>query len=177
MLEQGNDPADFTEDDYNAAIAELQAQIDAGQIRQVSGNDYIGGMEGGDVVAVIAWSGDIASIVSKKYSFDFVLPESGGTLWTDNMLVPAMALHSNNAERLMNYYYDPKVAAEVAAYVQYICPVEGAQAADGEDRPEPRRQPLDLPDGRGPRQGPHLQGADLLEQAKYDQAFQTVIGN
>ena len=29
----------------------------------------------------------------------------------------------------MNYYYDPAVAAEVAAYVNYICPVEGAQEA------------------------------------------------
>ena len=29
----------------------------------------------------------------------------------------------------MNYYYDPEVAAQVAAYVQYISPVEGAQEA------------------------------------------------
>ena len=57
MLEQGNDPADFTEDDFNAAIAELQKQIDSGQIRQVSGNDYIAAMETGDVVAAIALVG------------------------------------------------------------------------------------------------------------------------
>jgi spermidine/putrescine transport system substrate-binding protein len=29
----------------------------------------------------------------------------------------------------MNYYYDPVVAAEVAAYVQYISPVAGAKEA------------------------------------------------
>ena len=34
----------------------------------------------------------------------------------------------------MNYYYEPEVAATLAAWVNYICPVEGAQAGDGEDR-------------------------------------------
>ena len=88
MLAQGNDPANFTEDDYNAAIAELQKQIDAGQIRQVSGNDYIAALETGDVVAAIGWSGDVAALGDP---YKFVIPESGGTLWTDNMLIPAMA--------------------------------------------------------------------------------------
>ena len=62
MLAQGNNPADFTEDDFNAAIAELQKQMDAGQIRQVSGNDYIAALETGDVVAAIGWSGDVAAL-------------------------------------------------------------------------------------------------------------------
>ena len=45
------------------------------------------------------------------------------------MMVPALAAHKRNAELLMNYYYDPVIAAEVAAYVQYISPVNGAQEA------------------------------------------------
>ena len=45
------------------------------------------------------------------------------------MLVPNKATTRRNAEKLMNYYYDPKVAAELAAWVNYICPVEGAQEA------------------------------------------------
>jgi spermidine/putrescine transport system substrate-binding protein len=177
MLAQGNDPADFTEDDYNAAIAELQKQMDAGQIRQVSGNEYITSMEGGDVVAAIAWSGDIASIVSKKYSFDFVLPESGGMLWTDNMLVPAMARHKNNAERLMDYYYDPEVAAKLAAYVQYICPVQGAQKAMEKIDPTLVDNPLIFPTAEDLAKTHIFKALTSSEQAKYDQAFQTLIGN
>ena len=177
MLAQDNDPADFTEDDYNAAIAELQEQMDAGQIRQVSGNEYITSMEGGDVVAAIAWSGDIASIVSKKYSFDFVLPESGGMLWTDNMLVPAMARHRNNAERLMDYYYDPEVAATLAAYVQYICPVEGAQAAMEKIDSSLVDNPLIFPTSEDLAKTHIFKALTSSEQAKYDQAFQTLIGN
>ena len=148
MLGQGNDPADFTEDDFNAAIAELQAQIDSGQIRQVSGNDYIAALETGDVVAAIGWSGDVAALGDP---YKFVIPESGGTLWTDNMLVPAMARHKNNAERLMDYYYDPAVSAELAAWVQYICPVKGAQEEMAKIDAEPGREPLHLPDGGRPR--------------------------
>ena len=124
MAWQGADPSNFTGDQWNAAIAELTKQVDSGQIRQVSGNDYAGALESGDLIAVIGWSGDMIQLGDK---FGVGLPETGGTLWTDNMLIPALAQHKTNAELIMNYYYDPKVAAQVAAYVQYICPVEGAQ--------------------------------------------------
>ena len=91
---------------------------------------------------------------------EFAIPEAGGTLWSDNMMVPVGSPHLGNAENLMNYYYDPEVAAQVAAYVNYISPVEGAQRGDGEDRPGPRREPVDLPDRRDPRQGQRVPDAD-----------------
>jgi hypothetical protein len=40
--------------------------------------------------------------------------------------VPIGATHKKNAEALMNYYYDPVNAAELAAWVNYITPVAGA---------------------------------------------------
>jgi spermidine/putrescine transport system substrate-binding protein len=68
-------------------------------------------------------------VIALGEDYGFSLPESGGTLWTDNMLIPSLAQHKLNAEEIMNYYYEPEVAAKVAAYVNYLCPVEGAQAA------------------------------------------------
>jgi spermidine/putrescine transport system substrate-binding protein len=174
MLEQGNDPADFTEDDFNAAIAELQKQMDAGQIRQVSGNDYIAAMENGDVVAAIGWSGDVAALGDP---YKFVIPESGGTLWTDNMLVPAMARHRNNAERLMDYYYDPAVSAELAAWVQYICPVKGAQEEMQKIDPSLVENPFIFPTDKDLENVTVFKTLTSSEQVKYDQAFQTLIGN
>ena len=126
MAYQGADPSNFTDDQFNAAIELLTQQVDNGQIRQVTGNDYAGALESGDVIAVIGWSGDMIQLGE---DFGVALPETGGTLWTDNMLIPALAAHKKNAELIMNYYYDPVIAAEVAAYVQYICPVKGAQEA------------------------------------------------
>ena len=126
MAAQGADPSNFTDDQFQAAIAELQAQIDSGQIRQVAGNDYVAALETGDVIAVIGWSGDMFQLGD---DYGVGLPETGGMLWTDNMLIPSVATHKKNAETVMNYYYDPVVAAEVAAYVQYISPVAGAKEA------------------------------------------------
>jgi spermidine/putrescine transport system substrate-binding protein len=126
MAYQGADPSNFSDDEFNAAIELLTQQVDNGQIRQVTGNDYAGALESGDLIAVIGWSGDMIQLGE---DFGVALPETGGTLWTDNMMVPALAAHKRNAELLMNYYYDPVIAAEVAAYVQYISPVNGAQEA------------------------------------------------
>ena len=81
----------------------------------------------------------------------FVTPEEGLSLWSDNMLVPNLATHQANAEKWIDYYYEPEVAAKLAAWVNYICPVKGAQAGDGEDRPVAGRQPADLPRRRDAR--------------------------
>ena len=48
-------------------------------------------------------------------------------IWADNMLIPNLATHQGNAEEWINYYYEPEVAAKLAAWVNYICPVKGAQ--------------------------------------------------
>jgi ABC-type iron transport system FetAB ATPase subunit len=52
------------------------------------------------------------------------------------MLIPIGSPHKKNAEILMNYYYTPEVAAKVAAYVNYICPVKGARQVIANTRPE-----------------------------------------
>jgi spermidine/putrescine transport system substrate-binding protein len=130
MLEQGADITKFTSDQFGKAIEVIDKQLSSGQIRQVKGNSYKEDLISGDAWAVIGWSGDITQInFENKDQWDFVLPEAGGTLWSDNLMVPIGSPHKENAEILMNYYYGPEVAAEVAAYVNYICPVEGARKA------------------------------------------------
>jgi spermidine/putrescine transport system substrate-binding protein len=119
-----------TTDQWQAGLAVLEKQLANGQIRQVKGNSYKEDLISKDAVAVIGWSGDMFQLEYENGagSFGFAIPESGGTLWSDNMLVPIGAPHKANAEKLINFYYDPAIAAEVAAYVNYICPVKGAQA-------------------------------------------------
>ena len=67
-------------------------------------------------------------------NLQFVVPEAGGMIWTDNMLIPTGG-DIFTASTFMNFVYDPKVAAQIEAYVNYICPVEGAdeeiRALDG----------------------------------------------
>jgi spermidine/putrescine transport system substrate-binding protein len=42
------------------------------------------------------------------------------------MCIPNYARHKSNAEKLMNYYLQPKVAAELDDYIDYIPVVAGA---------------------------------------------------
>jgi spermidine/putrescine transport system substrate-binding protein len=174
MAWQGNDPSSFTTEQFEQAIEALAQQVDSGQIRQVTGNDYIGALEKGDVVAVIGWSGDLFALGD---DFGFGLPESGGMLWTDNMLIPPLASHKKNAEKLMNYYYDPVVAAQVAAYVNYICPVQGAQEAMLEIDPALAESPWIFPNTEILDQSYVFMELTIEQDAEYQRLFQTAIGN
>lgn len=171
---QGADPTNFTDDEFSAAIELLTQQVDSGQIRQVTGNDYIAALENGDVIAVIGWSGDMIQLGE---DFGVALPETGGTLWTDNMLVPALAQHKKNAELAMNYYYDPVVAATVAAYVQYISPVKGAKEAMAEIDPALVDNQWIFPSDETLANSYVFMTLTPEQNDKYEREFQTAIGN
>ena len=143
LMAMGKRSDNFTEADFDDAIALLQSKVDDGTIRQVTGNDYKTAMASGEVIAAIAWSGDMLNDPS---TYGFNIPESGGTLWTDNMLIPVQAAHKKNAEAWMNFYYQPDVAATVAAYVNYISPVAGAQEAMAKVDPAQANNPAIFPD-------------------------------
>jgi spermidine/putrescine transport system substrate-binding protein len=65
-------------------------------------------------------------------------------IWTDNMLIPKKG-DVYTASVLMNYYYDPAVAAKVEAYVNYICPVKGADVELKKTDPDVAKNPLIFP--------------------------------
>lgn len=170
----GYDPSNFTEDQFAEAIEALSAQVNSGQVRQVTGNDYAAALENGDVIAVIGWSGDMYQLGD---DFGVALPETGGTLWTDNMLVPAMAKHKKNAELIMNYYYDPEVAALVAEYVQYISPVDGAKEAMAELDPSLVDNPWIFPSEAQLANSYVFMTLTPEQNEAYQREFQRAIGN
>jgi spermidine/putrescine transport system substrate-binding protein len=169
----GYDPSNFTDDQFQEAIAALTAQIDSGQVRQVTGNDYLTALDTGDVVAVIGWSGDVLTLGD---DFGFTLPESGATLWTDNMLIPSVSTHKANAEALMNYYYDPEVAAEVAAYINYLCPVTGAQEAMEQIDPDLANNEFIFPSQAKLDSAYVFKDLTLEQDEAYQREFQRAIG-
>jgi spermidine/putrescine transport system substrate-binding protein len=112
--------------DFSKSIDRLQKGVDSGQIRQFTGNDYAQMLAKGDVWAAIAWSGDMVQLQADNPKLQFVIPEEGGDIWTDNMLVPTGG-DVFTASTFINYVYRPEVAAQIEAYVNYICPVNGAK--------------------------------------------------
>ena len=149
LLAQGVNLQTVTEDQYMNAVDYMAKQISDGWIRGVKGNEYAEDLTSGDATAVIGWSGDMFILKAENEGkFDFAIPESGGTISGDNLMIPSTASAEGkaNAEKLINFYYDPAIAAEVAAYVNYVCPVKGAQAEMEKIAPELASSPFIFPD-------------------------------
>lgn len=169
----GKDASNFTDADFSAAVAAYQKQIDSGQIRGVMGNDYKTAMASGEVIAGVAWSGDM---LNDPDTYGFAVPEAGGTMFTDMLLVPVQASHQKNAERWINFYYEPEVAATVAAYVNYITPVAGAQEAMQKIDPSLVDNPAIFPDDAARARAKVFMTLDDTQRAKYESEFATLTG-
>ena len=173
-----NIESNFTEAQFMNGIDFLQKKISDGFIRKVAGNSYKEDLISGDAVAVIGWSGDLFQLnTENKGKFDFALPESGGTLWSDNMMIPSTSHNRLNAEKVMNYYYEPAVAAQVAAYVNYICPVKGAQAEMEKIDPVLAKSPFIFPDATALAKAKVFRALTPAEETTFTTAFQKATGN
>ncbi len=144
MLENGDDPGKVTDASYAKALKIVQAAVKSGQVRQFTGNDYSGLMAKGDIVAATVWSGDMVQLHADNANLRFVLPKAGGIIWTDNMLIPKHG-DATTASAFMNFVYDPKIAAQIEDYVNYICPVKGADKVLLKSDPGVAKDPLIFP--------------------------------
>jgi spermidine/putrescine transport system substrate-binding protein len=130
LLAVGVDPLKSTEADWKKAADWLDKQRPL--VRQYYSQNYIQALATGDIWITMAWSGDIfqqnLSGKAVGQGLKFVIPDEGGLLWTDNFVILKEAKNPVSAMMLMDYYYQPKVAAEVTEWVNYISPVPDAQA-------------------------------------------------
>jgi spermidine/putrescine transport system substrate-binding protein len=166
----------FTDDQYNTAIELVTKQVSDGQIRNIKGNSYLNDLKSGDTLAAICWSGDITQLNAEAGdNWEFALPEKGGTLWSDNFVIPMGSSRKANAEKLINYYYEPEVAAEVAAWVNYITPVVGAKEAAVKIDPKLAENQLIFPDAETLSKAHIFRTLSPAEEQKYQTAFQKVI--
>lgn len=171
----GSDPADFDEDGWNNAVDKLKGYVDSGQIRRFTGNDYVDDLNKGDIVACEAWSGDVIAMQFDNPDIKWVVPEEGLVLWSDNMLVPNKATHKANAEKLMNFYYEPINAAMVSAWVNYISPVQGTQEAMKKVDKSLVEEPLIFPTEEFLSNAFSFMATDDKTAEQYERDFQTAI--
>jgi spermidine/putrescine transport system substrate-binding protein len=176
MLAQGKDPASFTDADFDAALAEITSAKDSGQIRGFTGNEYGKPLASGDTAACMAWTGDVVQLRADNPSLGYVLPATGHMLWSDNFVIPNQAKHKKNAEKLINYYYDPKVMATVEDYINYIAPVKGAKESLALSDPAVAKNPLIFPSAEVLAKAHVFKGLTEEEETKYNKKFQALIG-
>lgn len=181
MFRLGTDPSKATAADVDAALAEIGKAVDAGIVRAFTGNEYAEDLVGGNVVLAMAWSGDIIAKQAEKETLAWTLPDEGGMLWTDNMLIPKGAQHKYTAELMIDFVYDPAIAAQIAAWVNYVTPVKGAkEALAGNEDPEVAalaESPLIFPPAEALAKVRIFKTLTEEEETAYNDKFSQVTGN
>ncbi|OIJ63318.1 ABC transporter substrate-binding protein [Streptomyces mangrovisoli] len=176
MLDMGLDPAKFSDDDYDKVIARIQKAVDKGQIRRFTGNDYTSDLSKGDLAACIAWGGDIVQLQSDNPDVAYVIPDSGYMTSTDNLMIPNKARHKTNAERLIDFYYEPEPAAQLSAYVNYVSPVADVKPYLAKIDKSAADNPLILPDKAMQAKSVAFRALSSKEETAYQAKFTKLTG-
>ena len=125
MLADGKDITKPTFADAEPSFNLIESALGDGRISGANGNDYVTDLASGNLAAAISWSGDVAQIALDNPDIRFAIPESGGTLWSDNFMIPKTSDHPDLASEFINFFYDPTNAAVLTATIQYFSPVDG----------------------------------------------------
>ena len=174
MLANGDDPSKVTDSAFKSAIDRVSAASESGHIRRFTGNDYTGPLSNGDLKACLAWSGDIVQLQPDNPNLTWGIPDEGGMIWTDNMLIPKDG-DVYTASVYMNYVYDPVVAAKLAAYIAYVTPVKGAKEELAKTDPETAKNELIFPTDETLSQV-HLIDPAALKNQDFNEQWQAVLG-
>ena len=176
----GSDPGTITQEQFDAALAEVDKAVKAGIVRQVVGNSYVDVMASGDAVLAMAWSGDVLTLLvpdqKPTQDFQWALPKEGGMLWTDNMCMPKGAKNKTQAISFINFYYDPANAATIEAYVNYVCPVKGAKEEMLKIDKSIANNPLIFPPADTLARLKQFRAVTAEEEQSWATAFNAVLG-
>jgi len=176
----GDKPEELTQEQFDKALAEVDKAIKSGVVRQVTGNSYVEDMAGGGVILAMAWSGDVLTLLvpdqKPDQDFQWALPKEGGMLWTDNMVIPKGTPNKAQAERWIDFYYEPQNAATIEAYVNYVCPVKGAKEVMLESSPELADNPLIFPPDDWTARLHQFRATTAEEEMAWSEAFTKAMG-
>ena len=175
MLANGDDPTNVDEASFTKAYDRIKKAVDSGQIRQFTGNDYTGPLTKGDLACCFSWSGDVVQLTADNDNLEWNLPDSGGDIWTDNMLIPTGG-DVYTASTYMNFVYDPKIAAQIALWVNYVTPVKGAKEEAAKIDPEVAANTLIFPDAET-LENVAIFDAKALNNQDYIERWNTLIGS
>jgi spermidine/putrescine transport system substrate-binding protein len=127
LLAIGKDPQTATPDEWQQAADKLSAQKPL--VRSYYDASYLRALKNEDIWITMAWSGDIfyAATYQGYDTLEVVIPDEGAMFWTDYMMIPYTSENPLDAMTYMDTVFDPHVAAQIADYVGYVCPVPDAQ--------------------------------------------------
>lgn len=126
LFKIGVNPETSKEADWKKAATALTQQKSL--VRKYYDQSYIDALSKGDTWISMAWSGDIfQQNLSAGTNLQFTVPEEGGTIWMDNMMIPKYAKNPVAAMELIDWFYRPDIAALLTEGIEYISPVPAVQ--------------------------------------------------
>jgi spermidine/putrescine transport system substrate-binding protein len=175
MQANGDDPTSIDDSSFQSAIDRIQQAVDSEQVRQFTGNDYTGPLAKGDLVACLSWSGDVVQLTADNPNLVWNVPDTGGDIATDNMLIPKGG-DAFTASTFMNFVYDPKIAAQIAAYINYVTPVKGAKEEAAKLDRKLAENPLIFPDDETLSKV-KIFDSEAANNQDYAEKWQAVVGS
>jgi len=177
MLGLGIDPSTVsTFDEAAPAFEQLEQAKNDGQIRAFHGGDYLDDLSSGNFAACVGWSGDILQLAKDNPNVRFVIPEEGGMLGADTMVMPKGAKNRDSAAKWMDFVYDPVQAARITASVQFISPVKGMREELAKIDEALTTNPLLFPDAATSARLKSFANLSEEVEQEFDEAFSRITG-
>ncbi len=177
MLGLDIDPSTVTSFDEAApAFEQLEQAKNDGQIRAFHGGDYLDDLSSGNFAACIGWSGDVLQLAKDNPNVRFVIPEEGGRVSTDTMVMPKGAKNRDAAAKWMNFVYDPVQAARITASVQFVSPVKGVREELAKIDGALAANPLLFPDAATSARLKNFATLSEEVEQEFDEEFSRIAG-
>ena len=132
----------YNTDDLNS-IPNLETELSAldRQVKLYSSEHYLEPLVLGDTWVAVAWSTDILPLLKRYPEIEFVIPQSGTSLWTDMWVVPrlteALAVNENltsMVEHWIDFCWESRSAKQISLFTDGISPI--LLSMKSEDIPE-----------------------------------------
>lgn len=113
------------------------------QAKLYSSNHYLESLVLGDTWAAVAWSSDILPLLKRYPEIEFIIPQSGTSLWADLWVKPQVETAASEAgaqlvEAWINYCWQSQAAKQISLFTPGISPILSAL--------KPNEIPQDLQD-------------------------------
>ncbi|MGB7444739.1 MAG: spermidine/putrescine ABC transporter substrate-binding protein [Coleofasciculaceae cyanobacterium] len=76
----------------------------------------------GDLMIAMCYSSDANEVTEENSDLEYVLPQSGSSLWTDTLVIPRTAPNLEGAYAWMNFMLQPDVAAQICERLSFATP-------------------------------------------------------
>jgi spermidine/putrescine transport system substrate-binding protein len=122
----GAEPCSVNRDDY-VKVEELLNGWKP-NVAVINSDGVIGRMASGEQTMHMMWNGAFTRSEADNPNLEYVYPEEGITLWSDNFAVPVGAQNLDNAKIFINWMMDPANIGEATNFVGYDNGITGSDA-------------------------------------------------